>query len=364
MTETREHKGTRAGAFGVSRGDAGTFLRLRIGPFSAQVRLRVLVVSALMLLPILVSTYFALALGTIEISFAELMEVLRGDGGKALTKVVVEWRMPRALEAIIIGGALGLSGAIFQSLTKNPLGSPDIVGFNNGAYVGVIGVTILGLHGLAWTSVGAVIGGLATAVVVYALAFRRGVQGFRFIIVGIAVSAMLASLNTWFSIFADLDVAMEVAVWGAGSLLGTTWNTVAFSGIVIGLFVVALLLVGRWLPFLELGDDVSTVLGLPVERAKAILILLGVAFTAIATAVAGPILFVALAAPQIARLLCRTGQSVTLLGSAAVGAAIVPAADVLAQHAFGNANLPVGAITVCVGGIYLVWLLSREARTK
>ena len=94
------------------------------------------------------------------------------------------------------------------------------------------------------------------------------------------------------------------------------------------------------------------------------LIVLGVALTAVATAVAGPIMFVALAAPQIARLLCRTGDSVTLLGSAAIGAAIVPAADLIAQHAFADADLPVGAVTVCVGGIYLVWLLAREARTK
>ena len=367
MTQTREGTDTAtAGArwFGVRRGDAGTFLRVRAGRVGAEIRVRVLVVSALMLLPIALCTYLALALGTIEVSAAELWEVLRGDGGKALTKVVIEWRFPRAVVAILLGAALGLSGAIFQSLTRNPLGSPDIVGFNNGAYVGVIAVTIAGLSGLVWTSIGAVIGGLATAFVVYALSFRRGVQGFRFIIVGIAVSAMLASLNTWFSIFADLDVAMEVAVWGAGSLLGTTWNTVAVAAVVIGVLVACLFVAGRWMPFLELGDDVAKVLGLPVECAKAILIVLGVALTAVATAVAGPIMFVALAAPQIARLLCRTGDSVTLLGSAAIGAAIVPAADLLAQHAFSDADLPVGAITVCIGGIYLVWLLAREARTK
>ena len=367
MTQTREGDpaaSSDAAGFSIRRGDAGRFLRFRAGRVGGELRVRVLVVSALMLVPIALCTYFALALGTIEVSATELWEVLRGEGSKALNKVVFEWRFPRAVVAIVLGAALGLSGAIFQSLTRNPLGSPDIVGFNNGAYVGVIAVTIAGFSGLVWTSIGAVIGGLATAFVVYALAFRRGVQGFRFIIVGIAVSAMLASLNTWFSIVADLDVAMEVAVWGAGSLLGTTWNTVAIAAASIGALVVCLFVAGRWMPYLELGDDVAKVLGLPVERAKAILIVLGVALTAVATAVAGPIMFVALAAPQIARLLCRTGDSVTLLGSAAIGAAIVPAADLIAQHAFADADLPVGAVTVCVGGIYLVWLLAREARTK
>ena len=372
MTQTRQglrrqrRRATDSGApgFSVRRGDAGTFLRFRAGRAGAEIRMRVLAVSALMLVPIVLCTYFALALGTIDVSAAELWQVLRGDGGQALNKIVLEWRMPRAVVAIILGAALGLSGAIFQSLTRNPLGSPDIVGFNNGAYVGVIAVTIAGLSGLVWTSIGAVIGGLATAFVVYALSYRRGVQGFRFIIVGIAVSAMLASLNTWFSIVADLDVAMEVAVWGAGSLLGTTWNIVAIAAVIIGALVACLLVAGRWMPYLELGDDVAKVLGLPVERAKAVLIVLGVALTAVATAVAGPIMFVALAAPQIARLLCRTGESVTLLGSAAIGAAIVPAADLIAQHAFSDTDLPVGAVTVCIGGIYLVWLLAREARTK
>jgi len=327
-----------------------------------ELRVRTLLVAAALLVPILVCTSVSLCLGTISLGPGQLWDVLTGDSSAVLRKVVFEWRMPRALVAIVLGAALGLSGAVFQSLTKNPLGSPDVVGFNNGAYTGVIVVTILGAHGLWWISAGAVLGGLATALLVYALAYRRGVQGFRFVIVGIAIAAMLASLNTWFSIASDLDVAMEVAVWGAGSLKGTTWTELVVATIAAAVLALALAGFARRLTHLELGDDVATVLGVPVERSKLVLIVLGVSLTAVSTAIAGPILFVALAAPSIARLLCHTGESVTLLGSAAVGAALVPAADLLAQHAFGDNDLPVGAVTICIGGLYLVWLLAREAR--
>lgn len=359
-----ERANARGGAVSTQlrRGRTGTFWQVRLGGVGMEVRVRTLAVAAALLVPIVVCTALALCLGTISLSPGELWDVLTGQSSKAMEKVVFEWRMPRALVAIVLGGALGLSGAVFQSLTRNPLGSPDVVGFNNGAYTGVIVVTIIGAHGLLWTSVGAVLGGLATAGVVYLLAYRRGVQGFRFVIVGIAIAAMLASLNTWFSIATDLDVAMEVAVWGAGSLRGTTWTSLAIATIAVVVLTAALAAYGRRLSHLELGDDVAAVLGVPVERSKAVLIVLGVALTAVATAVAGPILFVALAAPSIARLLCRTGESVTLLGSAAVGAALVPAADLLAQHAFGDNDLPVGAVTICIGGLYLVWLLAREAR--
>ena len=136
------------------------------------------------------------------------------------------WRLPRVLLALMLGAALGMSGAIFQSLTRNPLGSPDIIGFNSGAYTGAL-VVILLIGGTYYEiAVGALVGGIATAAVVYLLAYKRGVQGFRLIIVGIAISAMLGSVNTWMILKAKLDDAMAAAVWGAGSLNGLGWTQV------------------------------------------------------------------------------------------------------------------------------------------
>ncbi|WP_323368321.1 FecCD family ABC transporter permease [Leucobacter muris] len=196
---------------------------------------------------------------------------------------------------------------------------------------------------------------------IYLLAFRRGLSGFRLIIVGIAVSAILSSVNTWFSVKAELGLAVQVAVWGAGSLAGVEWPVVVAALAVAVPLLLLMPTVGRRLRQLELGDDAAASLGLAVERSKVLVVVAGVALTAVVTAVAGPVAFIALAAPPIAaRLTGRTGSS-DLLGAALVGSLLLAGADLIAQHAVPGATLPVGAVTVCIGGGYLVWLLFRES---
>ncbi|CAH9419208.1 ABC-type Fe3+-siderophore transport system, permease component [Streptomyces globisporus] len=209
---------------------------------------------------------------------------------------------------------------------------------------------------------GALAGGLLTAFAVYLLAFRRGVRGFRLIIVGIAVGALLSSVNTWFSVKADVDTALRAAVWGAGSLSAIGWPAVLMSSALVAAVALVAPVAQRRMRWLELGDDTAAMLGVPVERTKLLLVVLGVAATAAVTAAAGPIVFVALAAPQIARRLTGRGSTVDLTGSALVGALLLLGADIAAQHAIDGVVLPTGAVTVCVGGAYLLVLLVRESR--
>lgn len=196
----------------------------------------------------------------------------------------------------------------------------------------------------------------------YLLAFRRGVRGFRLIIVGIAVGALLSSVNTWFSVKADVDTALRAAVWGAGSLSAIGRPAVLLSSALLATVAVVAPVAQRRMRWLELGDDTAAMLGVPVERTKLLLVVLGVAATAAVTAAAGPIAFVALAAPQIARRLTGRGSTVDLAGSALVGALLLLGADIAAQHAIEGVVLPTGAVTVCVGGAYLLVLLVRESR--
>lgn len=207
-----------------------------------------------------------------------------------------------------------------------------------------------------------VVCGLVTAFAVYLLAFRRGVQGFRLIIVGIAVGALLSSVNTWFSVKADVDTALRAAVWGAGSLSGIGWPAIALAAVVLAAVAIASPVAQRRMRRLELGDDTASMLGIPVERTKVLLVVLGVVATSAVTAAAGPIAFVALAAPQIARRLTGHGASVDLAGSALVGEVLLLGADIAAQHTIPGVLLPTGAVTVCVGGAYLLVLLVRESR--
>ncbi|MCJ0891634.1 iron chelate uptake ABC transporter family permease subunit [Rhodococcus sp. ARC_M5] len=328
-----------------------------------RIDIRAVGVCAALLLVTVVVSVLAVGTGDFYIPPNEVLTAVFGDAPRLTEIVVMEWRFPRVALAFLFGAALGVSGAIFQSLTRNPLGSPDIIGFATGSYTGAL-VVILALGGGYYrTGAGALVGGLATAAVVYLLAYRRGVQGFRLIIVGIAVSAVLASVNTWLVIRADLDDAIAAAVWGAGTLNGLGWSQV---GPVLAVSIViasGLALLSRRLPMLEMGDDAARALGVRPEPTRLMLVFLGVALIALVTAAAGPISFIALAAPQLARRLTGT-SGVTMVPAACMGALLLVVSDVVAQRVFAPTQLPVGVVTVSVGGAYFVWLLAREGRKQ
>jgi len=311
----------------------------------------------------LVVALVTLASGDFQVALADVAGALLGQAEGRIRMVVLEWRLPRTALAVLLGAALGLAGAIFQSLTRNPLGSPDIIGFDAGAYTGALVIITLVGGGYFAVAGGALLGGLLTAALVYVLAYRRGVQGFRLIIVGIGVSAMLTSLNTWMLLRAKLEVAMAAAIWGAGSLNGMTLERLGYAGLILAVLVPLALAMSRPMAQLELGDDAARAMGVNAERSRLALLVVGVALTATVTATAGPIGFVALAAPQLARRLTGSG-GVAMLPAAAMGALLLVSADYLAQRAFAPTQLPVGIVTVSLGGVYFAWLLLHEARRQ
>jgi iron complex transport system permease protein len=323
--------------------------------------LRGVVVCGVLAVIAVVIALVSLATGSYPLSLGEVVGALTGREPGIVSTVVVDWRLPRVLLAALFGIALGISGGIFQSLTRNPLGSPDVIGFDTGAYTGAL-LVMLVLHttGVYSTTAGALIGGLVTATVVYLFAYRRGVHGFRLIIVGIGVTAMLGSFNTYLLLVASTQDAINASFWGAGSLdaVGYPQLVPALCAFVI-LFPAAFGL-GRGLRALELGDDAARQLGTNAEATRLMLVLVGVALSATVTALAGPIAFISLSAPQIARRLTRSA-GIPLGAAAATGAVLLMAADWIAQHAL-PVDLPVGVVTVVVGGGYFVWLLIAEGR--
>ncbi|MDA3146971.1 iron chelate uptake ABC transporter family permease subunit [Leucobacter sp. UCMA 4100] len=334
---------------------------LRAGRFSRRTTRRAIVVQVLLVIAVVACSLAALTLGSRSLSIEQVFNALSPGATGIDRMVVVEWRAPRALAAVLFGACLGVSGAMFQSLTRNPLGSPDIVGLNTGAYTGVVVMLMMGNTGYGSQAVGAIVGGIGAAMIIYLLAYRRGMGGFRLVIVGIAVSAMLASVNVWFSVNVDLELAAEAAVWGAGSINGVEWPVVIASAAVAVPLVVMLPMLARRLRQLQLGDDTAAALGVPLERSKALIVIVGVALTALVTAVAGPVAFISLAAPPIATRITGRKGTLDLVGAALVGALLLSASDLIAQHAIPGATLPVGAVTVCLGGLYLIWLLFRES---
>lgn len=302
--------------------------------------------------------------GSAQITPAEAFQALIGRGDSYTSMVVLEWRAPRVLLAVLLGASLAISGAIFQNLTGNPLGSPDVIGFQTGSYTGALIVMLILGGGSVETMAGALTGGIVTAFVVFFLASKRGaVRGVRLIIVGIGVSAMLASINVWILLTATVEDAIMASLWGAGNLSGVSWST--FWGVFGGsvLFLLAALALSRPMRLMQIGIPFATALGQNVRVVQIAAIVIGIGLTALATASVGPISFIALAAPQIARRVVRS-DGLALGPTAAIGSLLLLLADVLAQRIYPDSPLPVGIVTVSIGGLYFLWLLLREGKKK
>ena len=343
---------------------AGTrVLRALGGRISMRVNRRVTIVVLALIAFVLALAALAITLGDYPIPLGQIVRAFAGSESEGVQRIVLEGRLPRIVMAVIAGAALALSGAVFQSMTRNPLGSPDIIGFNTGAYTGALVVTLLLGGNYVAQAGGALVGGLGAAVLVYGLAYTSGVQGFRLIVVGIAVSAVLHAFNGWLILSARLEEALAAATWGAGSFNEIGWNEVVPVAIAVAVVLPVLVVLARPLSLLEMGDDAAQSLGVRPEVTRGILLLAGVALVASITAAAGPIAFVALAAPQLARRLARSA-GVSLMPSAAMGAALLLSSDVIAQRLLAPTQLPVGVITVCVGGVYLIGLLIAQTRRQ
>ncbi|MGW1208845.1 FecCD family ABC transporter permease [Streptomyces sp. NPDC002499] len=336
-------------------------VRSRSRGLSLRVDVRTVTVCALVLVATFAVGVLALGTGEFAISPADVIRTLLGNGSRQTNFVVNELRLPRLVTGVLVGAALGLSGALFQSLTRNPLGSPDIVGFTYGSATGgLLVVLVIGGTG-GQVALGAVGGGLATALLVYLLAWRHGIHGYRLVLVGIGISALLQGVNAYLLAKARFTQAAQAMVWLNGSLNGRGWQDArpAAFGLLVLLPLVAL--TASRLRILEMGDDVAGGLGVPVQRTRLVVLVLATAACAVATAAAGPVPFVALIAPQLARRLTHA-PGPNLVGATCTGAFLVVTADFASQRIHETAQLPVGVVTAVVGGLYLGLLLRRQRR--
>ncbi|MBD3781234.1 MAG: iron chelate uptake ABC transporter family permease subunit [Micrococcales bacterium] len=331
----------------------------RRGPV-VRVNRRAVLVCAVALLAVLLLAVVTVWLGELGISPAELPAVLAGQGSRAQEWALWSNRAPRLGVAVGAGAAFGVAGSVFQSVTRNPLGSPDVIGLGSGAAAGAAAATLV-WPGVLPGPVGALLGaGLAVGAVL--LGAGRGVRApLRMVVVGIAVGAMSLAFVQLALARATAEEAQTVAAWLNGSLLSRRAEHVATIGIALAVLLPCALALTRRLQLVEMGDDAATALGVDPGRTRGLAIAVGVALTAAAVSVCGPVSFIALTAPQIARRLTRsTGPG--MVAAACTGAALLVAADLLAQHAPWGVQYPVGVLTALLGGSYLAYLLVREWR--
>lgn len=330
-----------------------------------RIDVRAFTVTGILLAITLAIAILGVLTGPGSIGPSDVLDVIQGTAKPSVEMVVIKWRLPRVIVAIGVGACLAVAGAVFQSLTNNPLGSPDVIGFQTGAYTGaLIVMLVIGSTSTLWVSSAALLSGLVTAVIVFALSIRRGRSSpIRLIIVGIGVSAALASFNTWLLLRAEVEEALMASLWGAGTLSGSTWEKTIPAVSACAAFLIASSFLARPLNTLQTGVDTATALGQRVRLVQLSAVMIGIGLTAIATATTGPIAFIALAAPQIARRLTRQAE-IPFAASAAVGATLLILADIIAQRIHGQTPLPVGLVTVSVGGLYFLWLLLRERNSR
>ncbi|KOX08178.1 ABC transporter permease [Micromonospora sp. NRRL B-16802] len=291
---------------------------------------------------------------------ADVLAVLSGEDVPGASFTVGTLRLPRAVLAVLAGACFGLGGVTFQTMLRNPLASPDMIGISSGASAAAAFAIVMLNLGEAGVSAFAIVVGLAVALVIYLLSFKDGVAGIRLVLIGIGMAAMLDSLTAYvLSQAAEWDL-QEALRWLTGSLNGVTWKQV--TPVAVAMVVLAPVLLGqaRNLSMMQLGDDTAAALGVRLERTRILVIVAAVGLISFATAATGPIAFVAfLSGPIAARLVGPVGS--LLLPSALVGSLLVLVADFVGQFAF-DTRYPVGVVTGVLGAPYLIYLLIRTNR--
>ncbi|NEC85990.1 iron chelate uptake ABC transporter family permease subunit [Streptomyces sp. SID12501] len=335
--------------------------RLAVPPVSGILRPRLVTVTALLAVGTFLLFCWSLTIGDYPIAFTDVVRALVGSGDPGTVLVVQELRLPRSLVGLLAGIAFGMSGGLFQTMTRNPLASPDMIGLTQGAGTFVVAGIVLGWDGGLGTQALGLLGALTTALVVYALAWRRGTTGYRIILVGIGVAWICTSATDYLVAKGGRFQAQAALGWLVGNLNGRTWSDVGPLTIALAVLLPTALLLGRLLRTLQLGDDVATGLGTRVQPVRLAVLLAGVGLIAFATAAAGPVAFVALAAPQIALRLARTSWPPTL-ASGLTGALMVLGSDLIARTLVSGTELPVGVVTGVLGAPILLWLLVRANR--
>jgi len=325
----------------------------------ARVRRRRAVVTLGVLLAVLAIAVVTLSVGDYPLAPAELWRTLWGGGERLESYVVFQVRMQRLAMGLLVGACLGAAGALLQGLLRNPLASPDLLGISGGSgLAAVFTLLVLGVTGPV-LALAAFAGGVLVAGLLLLAGNRRTDGGYRLILAGVGVSFLCISLTSYLMVRAKLQLAQEALIWLTGSLSSTPWWNVLTVLVVAVLALPAVVACARWLPLTQMGAPTAASLGVPPGRVRLLAIVTAVLLTAVTAAFAGPISFIALCAPAIARPLLGHG-AVGIGTSAAVGAGLLAASDLVAQFAIPGRSVPVGVVTGALGAVFLLWLLATS----
>lgn len=325
----------------------------------ASARGRWVRVGGLASLVVLAVAVASLSIGDYPMTPGQVWQTLWGGGSAVESYVVLQVRAPRMLMALLAGAALGIAGAVLQGLLRNPLASPDLLGISGGSgLAAVFAMLVLGASGPVLT-VWAFVGGILVAALLLLAGRASTAGGYRLILAGIGVAFLTSAATNYLMVSTQIEKAQTALLWLVGSLSSTPWWQVVTLAVILAISVPVLVLSARWLPLHQMGVPAATSLGVPPRLVQPVAVCAAVLLTSSTAAFIGPVSFVALCAPAIARPLLGHG-AIGIGTSALLGAAILASADLAAQFAIPGMQVPVGVVTGALGAAFLLWLLATS----
>jgi iron complex transport system permease protein len=299
-----------------------------------------------------------LGIGTMPISPKDVIAVLFGHGNPMSQFIVQDLRLPRLLAALFTGAAFSLAGCLMQTMARNRLATPGIIGIDNAAMAFAVS-SVVGMGVSLAPSAMALAGAATATALAFGLAGGSGTRGYRFIVAGIGIGAIAGAVTQLLLSQVSIDVANSAYPWTVGSLSARDPMMVKVLGIGLGICLVACLFLASQFALMPFSDQVITGLGANIKHIRITALVLCITLTGLAVAVAGPVGLVALVGPEIARVLARY-RGIPLISSALTGALVMILADLFGRTILSPIELPVGIVTAVIGGPYLIWILVRR----
>lgn len=311
---------------------------------------------------IVISLVLSIAIGSTFVPPSEIIQTLIGNGSKQYDFIIMSLRLPRVLVALLIGAALGVSGAILQGVIRNPLASPDIIGITNGAAFAATAFIVYlgGSVSIKFLPLAAITGAITVSLLIYLLAWKKGVSPFRLVLIGIGMATAMGSLTTFMIVVTNAYTASEAYVWLTGSIYAASMDKFLLLLPTVAIFIFLALVFSRNVNVQELGDEVATSLGSRVQFQRFLLVLISVILAGAAVSIGGAIGFVGLIAPHISRKLVGASFSSLIPTAALVGALLVSLADFIGRTAFQPYDVPAGIFTAGIGAPFFIYLIYRN----
>lgn len=338
-------------------------IRIPRFPISGLIEIRSIIIITCFVLASFFIFLSSIKMGSFELSYIEILQAIFGRGNPGDVLIIQQFRLPRILTAMLVGSCLAGAGAILQSMIRNPLASPDLIGVTSGASVmAVLFITVFSLPSIHYLPVITFVGALLTTLLLYRLSWLNEITAFRLILIGIGINEAMQAFTKLLLVISPIPNVAKAQLWLTGSVYGSSWLEVSILWIWMLLLLPLVFVFVPTANLHQLGDDVAAGLGNPVQRHRFILLFLSAGLAGIAVAISGPISFIGLIAPHIAKKIIGPAFGSWFLLSLFIGGMVVMLADLIARTAFAPLDLPVGIFTSLIGAPFFLYLLYKHRK--